>query len=204
MDGIMEIILKRNVLVKATLSKLFHDLQSARMAIDNKKENLHKKASEIARFLKDGILSKALERFSLPGSFSVDEDFDALRELKKEATSYCGCVHSSSYKGLFKEMEDLEKRSIRWSNTIQEARKIGPRKIRKGLRIAEKKSVIAARNARAFNYRLVHSRLPSLVTKTITSVSKVFRPMRQLWKKYGIEVITDVDFTRFNIKHPKD
>ncbi|CAH1792974.1 unnamed protein product, partial [Owenia fusiformis] len=202
---IMEVIRKNNVSV--ILGDLLDGLQFARMAMDKKEWNLVKEATEIAGYLRHGVLTRTLERFSIPASIKnpVEKVVDALLELKREVADYCGCIRQTTYKGLYKEMKDIEKRSIRWSITIQEARKIWRTgKIRKGLRMAGRRAVVAARNARAFNYRLVHSRLPNLVTNTITSVKKVIRPMRELWKKYEIEVITDIDFTRFNIKRPKD
>ncbi|CAH1792976.1 unnamed protein product [Owenia fusiformis] len=117
---------------------------------------------------------------------------------------FCGCVSTGSYKKLYEEMISLQKRAIGWSVIIQEAR----RKYFTGepgryLRIAGFTAVLAARHAKEFNYRLVHSKLPNLITM-ITNVKKVIKQMLQLWKKYKIEVDTDKDLSRYYIKRPKD
>ncbi|CAH1792973.1 unnamed protein product [Owenia fusiformis] len=173
----------------------------------DKRQKLEGEAGQIAYNLKVDM-NDIFHDFDIPTSFKqYDESiFRSLLDLRIEIRDdYCGCLKNGSYKTLYAEMKSLQKRAIGWSIIIQEAR----RKYFKGmpnqsLRLAGLKAVLAARYAKEFNYRLVHSRFPNVVTNMITNVKKVIKQMLWLWKKYKIDVDTDIDLSLFYIKGPKD
>ncbi|CAH1792975.1 unnamed protein product [Owenia fusiformis] len=202
MGKIRTMIINSNSSVKSILIDVYH---AAWNNVRDKGWNLEGEAGQIASDLKS-VYELFLEH-DIPISFKQYDEkfFRSLLDLRIEIRDdFCGCVSTGSYKKLYEEMISLQKRAIGWSVIIQEAR----RKYFTGepgryLRIAGFTAVLAARHAKEFNYRLVHSKLPNLITM-ITNVKKVIKQMLQLWKKYKIEVDTDKDLSRYYIKRPKD